>query len=94
VAKEASGRRAADLTLAQIESNLQETLAEVMSSDAVENMPIGRVEQAVANAIREQGLQWWPIPELPDVKCRVECQYIYVPFSKGTLVCRLVCDIG
>jgi hypothetical protein len=67
-------------------TEVHKALAEATPPDALKNMPIGRIEEAQAMALKKLGF----IDILPDIKCKVVCKFVYPP---GKVECTLECTI-
>ena len=76
------GRQVEDMTLNQIETDIHKALAEAIPPDAFNNMPIGKIEEAQAAALKN--LAWLPdigdIIGLPKPKCKAVCKLVLPTF--------------
>lgn len=81
------GKRVQDLSVAQLESQLQKAFDESTPPDALENMPIAALEEAHAGALGGLGFYTPGIT----LRCSVVCSYEYPP---GKVICRLQCDVS
>ncbi|CAN5430004.1 hypothetical protein BH10ACI1_BH10ACI1_05330 [soil metagenome] len=82
--QEKYGKRIGDMTVKQLESEVHNALAKAIPADAFENMPIGKIEEAHAAALKAIGF-------FPDIKCKFVCKFVYPP---GTVECTLECGFG
>jgi hypothetical protein len=84
MAQEEYGKRARDLTVEQLESEIHKALAQAVPADAIRNMPIGRIEEAHDAALMRLGFVGLTI------NCKVVCTFVYPP---GKVECRVECNI-